>query len=172
MRTPTRLAGIACVALLAASTVASAQEHDLPPARSIPGITAEDAHPGGCVDCHVADPARNLDVRFSTLFRLWNERPDSTLLALLQPLAPSGVTLTGAHPTAAFVVADIPKNCLTCHGRDSKVAPSLASMVHRIHLTGGESNVFLTVYQGECTHCHKLETETGTWRMASGPERP
>lgn len=172
MKTPTLVAGIACAALLAAVAPLRAQEHgSLPPPRSIPGITADDPHPGGCVDCHVADPSRNLDVRFSTLFRLWKESPDPEFLARMQPLAPAGVTLTGAHPTSAATVSNIPKSCLMCHARDSEKAPPLDRMVHTIHLQGGATNVFLTVYQGECTHCHKLDAATGEWRMPSGPEK-
>lgn len=172
MRNVARTLGLAGVAVLTVGALARAQDHPpLPPARSIPGITAEDPHPSGCVDCHVADPARNLDARFSTLFRLWNERPDSRFLARMQPLAPAGVTLTGAHPSAGYSLADVPNGCRACHGVDSTKAPPLASMVHLIHLTGGDANVFLTVYQGECTHCHKLDPVTGAWRVAGGPER-
>lgn len=148
MRTVTTVAGLTCLALLGTGSPARAQEHpSLPPPRSIPGITAEDPHPGACVDCHVVYPEQNLDVRFATLFARMG------------------------HPAADFILADVPDSCRSCHGRDSEVAPPLGPMLHRIHLTGGASNVFLTVYQGECTHCHKLDPATGEWRIPSGPER-
>jgi hypothetical protein len=43
-------------------------------------------------------------------------------------------------------------------------------MMHKIHLSGGEENRFLTVYQGECTHCHKFNVPTGLWSLPSAPE--
>lgn len=158
------------VALGAASSV-RAQEHPLPPPRAIPGLTAEDPFPGGCVDCHVADPARNLDVRFSTLFRRWREQPDTVFLRRMQALAPEGVTLTGAHPKAEASLAKVPGGCVRCHEEDSEKAPPLGAMVHTLHLTGGAQNVFLTEFQGQCTFCHKFDAESGTWTMTSGPER-
>ena len=44
-------------------------------------------------------------------------------------------------------------------------------MMHVIHLEGVKDGHFLSIFQGECTHCHKLEKNTGTWRVPSGPER-
>jgi len=29
----------------------------------------------------------------------------------------------------------------------------------------------MTLFQGECTHCHKLDAMTGKWSMPSGPEK-
>ena len=44
-------------------------------------------------------------------------------------------------------------------------------MIHEIHLTGGDTNHFLTMFQGECTLCHKLDAKSGAWAIPSGPER-
>jgi hypothetical protein len=44
-------------------------------------------------------------------------------------------------------------------------------MMHAMHLTGGEKNPFLTMYQGECTLCHKLDGRTGAWTIPSGTEK-
>jgi len=41
------------------------------PARNIPGLTAEDKFPNGCVDCHIKMPDINQDERISTLMSKW-----------------------------------------------------------------------------------------------------
>ena len=141
-----------------------------PPARKIPGITTEDKFPRGCVDCHTNHPELNLDARFSSLMKGWNTRVEPALLAKAQASAPSGVTLKGKHPVVAFALKNIPAACTTCHSKKSTLAPPFAQMLHSIHLTGGEQNHFMTVYQGECTHCHKLNASTGLWTMPTAPE--
>jgi len=171
--------GIALSVVLAAVPVPARAEGQVksaaplppPPVRKIPGITAEDPHPRACVDCHVNYADMKLDTRFSTLMKGWNEKVEPKLLAKAQASAPQGLALKGRHPQAAGVLADIPAKCLVCHGRTSKMAPPFAGMIHRIHLTGGEENHFLTVFQGECTHCHKLDLVTGRWSIPSGPEK-
>lgn len=142
----------------------------VPAARKIPGITAEDAYPRGCVDCHINYPQLNLDTRFSSLMKAWNEKVDPALLAKVQASAPPGVTLKGKHPVVPPALKSIPQGCLTCHSKKSTVAPPFAQMLHRIHLSGGEENHFLTMFQGECTHCHKFNTSTGQWSLPSSPE--
>jgi hypothetical protein len=154
---------------------ATAQEKEksaqaLPSARKIPGITTQDAFPRGCVDCHTNHPELNLDARFSTLMKEWNIKVEPGLLAKAQAAAPKGVTLKGKHPAVAYALKNIPEGCLTCHSKKSTQAPPFAQMLHKIHLTGGEENHFLTMYQGECTHCHKLNSSTGQWSLASSPE--
>jgi len=161
---------------LAAGERAAAQESTstpppLPPPRAIPGITAADPHPRACVDCHVVYPEINRDERLSTLMKRWGEGVDPKLLATAQAAAPEGVTLKGRHPSVTGAVNNPPASCLPCHGRTSKTAPPFARMIHAIHLTGGQDNVFLTVFQGECTHCHKLDPASGAWRVPSGPEK-
>jgi hypothetical protein len=144
----------------------------LPPPRSIPGITAEDPHPRGCVDCHVYIKEMDLDVRLSTQMASLTKTVEPALLKKAQAAAPPGVTLKGQHPSLpASAFRDIPNSCLMCHGPKSQVAPPMARLTHLIHLTGGAQNIFLTVHQGDCTHCHKLGS-TGAWSIPSGPERP
>jgi len=46
----------------------------------------------------------------------------------------------------------------------------LARMLHRVHLSGGNESHFLTLFQSECTHCHKLDMSTGRWGLGSGTE--
>lgn len=60
---------------------------------------------------------------------------------------------------------------VTCYGSGSKMAPPFSQMLHAIHLSGGEKNSFLTMFQGECTYCHKLDLVTGRWTIRSGAER-
>ncbi len=142
-----------------------------PPLRPIPGLTAPDKFPQGCVDCHVNMPEQKMDVRLSTLMKQWQEEVEPALLAKAKRFAPPGLTLKGQHPKLGQGVGEVPKTCLTCHSRTSKIAPPFSRMVHGLHLVGGEANHFMTLFQGECTHCHKLNVETGAWSVKSGRER-
>jgi hypothetical protein len=141
-----------------------------PAARRIPGINAPDPYPKACVDCHVNRPP--MDVRLSTQMKQWMEgKVSPALLATVQGSAPAGLKLKGRHPDAADALDDVPAACAECHSDDSKKAPPLAGMVHRIHLVGGDKNHFMTEFQGECTYCHKLNAATGAWSSPSGPEK-
>jgi hypothetical protein len=57
---------------------------------------------------------------------------------------------------------------VTLKGKHPKV--EVARMAHPVHLTGGDENHFMTLFQGECTHCHKLDRATGAWSIPSAPE--
>jgi hypothetical protein len=167
-----RILGVAgSIALLVAGPPPGlvAQEPTLPPPRAIPGVTADDPFPLACVACHVVLPDGR-DVRLSTLTRQWMGGVDSLLLAAAQSAAPTGLTLTGRHPDVATAFADIPARCMTCHARNSTMAPPFARLLHRVHLTPGPTNIFLTAFQGECTYCHKLDPATGAWSIPSGAE--
>lgn len=142
-----------------------------PPARKIPGITVEDPFPHGCVDCHINYVEMNLDTRFSTLLKQWTESVEPKLLAKAQAAAPKGLRLEGKHPEAADAIANIPGSCNDCHGKDSTTAPRFAQMMHTTHLGGGEENHYMTMFQGECTYCHKFDSLTGDWNIPSAPER-
>jgi hypothetical protein len=139
------------------------------PVRAIPGVTAADVFPTGCSGCHINRP--DGDLRLSTLMKSWTNHVDDALLAKLQAAAPKGVTLKGKHPEVGFAYKDVPKNCVTCHGPSSKIAAPFASMIHIIHLTGGEKNPFIAKFQGECTHCHKLNSTSGAWKTPSASEQ-
>jgi len=142
----------------------------LPPAREIPGITADDPFPLGCVDCHIQLPELNQDERISTWMAKWTEQVEPALLEKAHAVSPEGLVLNGIHPKATASLKNIPAACFACHDKLVKKAPPLAPLIHTIHLTGGEENHFLTLFQGECTHCHKLNRETGQWTIPSGPE--
>jgi hypothetical protein len=136
----------------------------------IPGINAPDPYPKACVDCHVNKPPT--DARLGPLMQQWMAgKVDPALLATVQGSAPAGLKLKGKHPDAADALEDVPAACAECHTDDSKKAPPLAGMVHRVHLVGGDKNHFITDYQGACTYCHKLNPATGAWSMPSGPEK-
>jgi len=155
------------VILLAASPAAGE-----PAVPEIPGLTVADRFPGGCVDCHTNRPSENLDVRLSTQMKQWRTEVGAKLLAKVQAVMPEGTRLRGKHPPvskAAF--ADVPNACLTCHRGQLKTAPPLGAMLHALHLTGGKDNHFIALFQGACTHCHKLDQERGTWSIPSGPEK-
>ena len=144
----------------------------MPPARKIPGLTAPDTHPGACVDCHIMYRDMNLDTRFGTMMRAWAAEVPAAIVARAKGAAPAGMALKGKHPaTPAAGLKNIPGSCLACHGSGSKIAPPFNRLIHAIHLTGGDKNPFLTLFQGECTLCHKLDTKTGGWTIPSRPEK-
>ena len=152
--------------------VATANEPlKLPPAREIPGLTTADHFPGGCVDCHINMPERNQDERISTLMARWSKDAGPKLLKHAQAAAPTGLKLKGSHPNVPGSLKNIPAACMGCHGRTSKTAPPFVAMLHSIHLTGGGESHYLTIFQGECTSCHKMDAKTGAWSMPSGPEK-
>ncbi len=159
------------VGFLAVGAGPEGQPGTPPPMRQIPGVTAPDQFPRGCVDCHVNRPDMNMDVRLSTIIGGWQEAVPPEMLARLQPFAPEGMTLKGKHPKVTVAGAEIPKSCLMCHSKTSRSAPPFVRMLHGIHLLGGEQNHFLSMFQGECTHCHKLDRGTGAWSLGNGVEQ-
>ena len=159
------------LALLLTFGVAAEEEPQPPLPRNIPGLTAEDRFPNGCVDCHINMPDLQQDERLSTLMAGWSKAVEAPLLEKVQAVAPKGVTLKGIHPTVTASMQDIPGACIACHRKVARIAPPLAALVLTIHLTGGSDNHFLTIFQGECTHCHKLDVTTGVWTMSTAPEK-
>lgn len=126
-------------------------------------MAAPPAYPGGCVDCHVKEK------RVSVLLSHWNGKVDAKTIAAMQAFVPKGMTLRGKHPTVA--TKDIPASCMKCHTATSKGIPPLAPLLHGIHLAKGNAGEFVKQFQGECTHCHKLNKATGTWSLPSGAEK-
>lgn len=176
MRCEVAMVVFAAVSILLSASVLSASENPEgggapPPARRIPGINANDPFPQGCVDCHINYVEMKMDTRFVTLLGRWTEDVEAELLAKAQSSAPDGLTLTGKHPPSTDALKDVPAGCLACHGKNSEKAPPFSRLIHRIHLVGGEQNHFMTLFQGECTFCHKMNTATGAWSVPSAPER-
>jgi hypothetical protein len=142
-----------------------------PGPRVVPGLTGEDTHPGACVDCHVDFPERGMDARLSVWLARWTRgEVEPRLLQQARASAPPGVAIEGRHPEASDSLGDIPGACLECHGTDAREAPPFARLIHLVHLEGGAQNHFMTVFQGECTLCHKLDARTGQWIVPSEPE--
>ena len=142
----------------------------MPPVRQIPGITADDQFPRGCVGCHINYLEMNRDTRISTLMAQWTQSVEPKLLSLARATTTSAAELQGVHPRVDIALNDIPNACLGCHESGAQNVPSLVALLHRIHLVGGDDAVFLRIFQGECTHCHKLNKNTGQWHIPSGPE--
>ena len=142
-----------------------------PGPRVVPGLTGEDTHPGACVDCHVDYPERGTDARLSVRLARWTRgEVDPRLLRQARASVPPGAASEGRHPESSDSLGDIPGACLECHGTDAREAPPFARLIHLVHLEGGAQNHFMTVFQGECTLCHKLDARTGRWAVPSGPE--
>jgi len=139
-------------------------------ARAIPTINAKDAFPKGCVDCHVKTPD-GTDARLSTMLARWNGKVDAKTLAAMQAFVPKGFTLKGKHPPVTAGVKSIPASCVKCHAANSKSIPPLAPLMHGIHLAKGDQSQFVKRFDGECTHCHKLQKANGTWSLPNGPEK-
>lgn len=157
------------MALGAAGTwmvAASAQE---PAPRTIPGITAEDAFPNGCVDCHVARP--DADHRLSVQLATWTSAVPAAVVEKARAASADPSRIRGRHPAVPNPTRNIPGSCLAaCHKPGSTIAPPFARLMHLMHFTGS-GNRYLAVGQGECTHCHKLDATSGQWRVPSGDEK-
>lgn len=158
-------AGVLLVSPLVPAAVAQA-----PAIRQIPGLTSKDAYPNGCVDCHVV--GKDADMRISTLMATWTSAVPVALTEKARAASVATSKIKGKHPAMANVKANVPQTCLAgCHKPGSTIAPPFAQLMHVIHLVGGTGNRFLTAHQGECTHCHKLDQKTGTWKVASSAEK-
>lgn len=137
----------------------------------IPSITTPDRTPHACVDCHKTYPEMEIDGRLTTALAGWKKDTDPRILEKARAAAPAGRTLAGRHPDISALVKIVPDDCLMCHSRDSWAAPPFTKLLHAIHLVGGTENHFLTLANGTCTSCHKLDEKTGTWLLGSGEEK-
>lgn len=107
------------------------------------GITVEDAHPNGCVDCHSQQSDGHHD------------RIDIVVNAIAD------------HPNITPIVKKVPEDCAMCH-RPGVAAGALNTQVHRIHYENPGENHFIADYNGECLACHALNTATGEMTVKSG----
>jgi hypothetical protein len=170
MRGHRRTVALVFAVSLAATAAGLTQGPQAPAVRQIPGLTAKDAYPTGCVDCHVA--GKDGDLRISAIMTKWTSAVPAALAEKAKGVSVDPLKIKGKHPAIPTVKANLPRLCLTgCHQKGSTIAPLFAALMHAIHLVGGTQNRFLTAYQGECTHCHKLDQKTGTWKMPSGVEK-
>jgi hypothetical protein len=162
---------ITLIVVLTTAFFAFAQEGP-PPQKlpEIPGITTKDKTPYACVDCHKNYPERKMDARLSVILKKWQKEVDPKHLKKAQGVMESGFKLEGKHPNMEGLVKVIPDDCLMCHWRGAKKVPPFSKLLHAIHLVGGKDNHFMTMFQGQCTMCHKLDKSTGTWTIGSGTE--
>lgn len=143
-----------------------------PPAnvRSIPGLTGPDTHPDACVSCHIRMDDIDLDARLSTALREWEQEVPVKVMEVAETASASPNVLKGRHPPMALPLEDVPSGCIGCHDSEP-TAPPFAPLVHLAHYRRGAENHFVSVFSGECTLCHKMDHETGAWRIPSGSER-
>lgn len=146
------------------------QEEEVP---AIPGITADDTHPNGCIDCHRL-AGENRDYRMSTAIAEWAEGAPEEVMHAAEAAWP-GVELTGTHPEVSEYVASqpMPQSCLTCHSSKSSIP--LDDALHTYHFAGGADNHFVSGYDGRCLQCHSLNADvanppTGMIGLKSGTE--
>lgn len=166
-RTVTLMFVAALAAAVTSQTPAASQGSAV---RQIPGLTAKDLYPNGCVDCHVDGKHGNL--RMSTLMASWTTAVPAALVEKAKATSVTASKVKGKHPPMANVKTNIPQTCLAgCHKKGSAIAPPFAQLMHAVHLVGGAKNQYLAAFQGECMHCHKLNQKTGAWKTASGPEK-
>jgi hypothetical protein len=170
---PSRLTAVSLATLVAlialASTVVRSSAADQTAPRQIPGITARDQFPNGCVDCHIV--VKDGDMRLSTLMAAYAKTVPAPLLDKTRAATADPKRVKGVHPAVPNVKANIPQSCLAaCHKAGSTIAAPFATLMHAVHLTG-IPNRFVTQFQGECTHCHKMNPKTGAWRIPSAPEK-
>lgn len=145
-------------------------QSDEPTLRKIPGITDKDANPNGCVSCHKNYPEMKADFRLSKIFTEWAEKVPDAMMAKFQAIAPDGIQLKGKHPYKVKEDDNVPEVCFKCHGKSMKTAFPMQALLHTIHLTGEKNNHFLTMYNGDCTHCHKFDQKSGFMKIVSAKE--
>ena len=112
------------------------------PIAFLPGITIEDDHPNGCIDCH-------LKVSDERDYRL------NVTLAEIEE-----------HPKIDQIVEKIPDDCMTCHKEGTDNA--IEYIVHYEHYKDPEENHFISSYQGSCLNCHSMDIEEGEVKIKSG----
>ena len=112
----------------------------------LPGITVDDEHPNGCVDCH-KDAGGGNDYRLTVGLKSNYEK----------------------HPDIGMIVKEAPGGCAMCH-TDGSPAGALSMIVHKPHYENPAENQFITNYQGACLQCHTLDSGTGKMGMKSGPK--
>ena len=144
---------------------------------AIPGVTAEDTHPNGCVDCHrLAGEGR--DYRLSTAIQEWSDAGAPDELVEWSQAAWPNASLDGQHPGVGGFVASqtLPDGCYNCHGEGSGMP--LEPMLHTVHFAGGGENHFVSGYDGRCLQCHTMNTDiafpyppTGNVTIKSGKEQ-
>jgi mono/diheme cytochrome c family protein len=152
-----------------------------PVPESIPGITAADPAPNGCVDCHTSDKAGEKLAKITVLLDEWNKNGAPAQVKAAAQLALKSVggdptKITGKHPVAGapYKGQNIPgepgKVCLLCHKAGAvgvSNAPPLDALLYLLKygdfdgkdkfVTPAKKNEFVTKFGGWCTACHALD---------------
>lgn len=136
----------------------------------VAGLDNRDSFPRGCVDCHVVLPEEQRDVRISTIMKNLAERVDPRLQARLAKGATGKAGLHGRHPALLSDSLEIPAICQNCHRADSATVPPFAEMMHLIHLADSEDNHYISLFNGDCSFCHKFDPYAGTFSVPSHTE--
>lgn len=108
------------------------------------GITADDQHPNGCVDCHVKV----------------SDEKDYRMPAELKNIE--------KHPPVEKLVKVVPNDCLKCHKEGAK-AGAFNQVIHEVHFSNPKENHFVSNYKGDCLNCHTLDMNTYKMSVKSGP---
>jgi hypothetical protein len=111
---------------------------------ALPGVTVDDEHPNGCVDCHVKV----------------DDEKDYRLNVEVKKVA--------KHPPIDKMVKNNPDDCMKCHKEGSK-AGGMSEVSHKVHFSKGKDSVFVAHYGGQCLHCHSIDLGTGVIGVKSGP---
>jgi hypothetical protein len=135
------LSALGAFALVAVVTILTAASAAAP---VLPGITAKDELPNGCVDCH-QNAGAGKDYRLNV-----------------------GIpaNLKG-HPDISKLVKTVPNDCAMCH-KEGQKAGALNLVLHTVHYAKPAENPFVTAYQGACLNCHALGA-TGAITVKSAP---
>jgi len=108
------------------------------------GITVDDQHPNGCVDCHVKV----------------NDEKDYRIPAELKHVE--------KHPPIEKIVKIVPNDCLKCHKEGTKPG-AFNQVIHKVHFSNPKENHFVAHYNGDCLNCHTLNMNTYKMSVKSGP---
>lgn len=104
---------------------------------------AADAHPEGCVSCHV-NKEGDADFRLSQL------------------LSQIG------HPSVKRV-RQVPRDCTRCHSTDEEDGEvTFSRLIHEIHYDVPKINLYVTRFGGKCLGCHEMNVEEGEAQVKNG----
>jgi len=172
LRSPSLVTAVVYYSLVFFGLMEFAEGSDAAPPglAEMPGLTVEDRFPRGCVDCHINMPQINQDERLSSVMSNWTLQVPPEILKKTRLVVGNDKPLKGRHPRSDQMFQAIPRNCLNCHENGSGSIVPIIPLIHLIHLSGGEKNHYLSLFEGQCTHCHKLEPNTGTMTVPIADE--
>lgn len=111
----------------------------------LPGVTAKDPFPKGCVSCHIKTP-----------------KGDERRLS-------ADIRKVKGHPDVSQMMKVIPKDCAMCHKGGPKPAP-INTAIHKAHYSKQSASLFVKQFGGSCLACHAMDAKTGAVTVKSGPK--